>query len=238
MGGLPVAPHPHPRLAPSENGSGYNARSGMEQPESGCLFEESVMAESNPSAEAERLFKKLEQSGLAFNRKEAVEKIEKLSVSSEALVTALVQAREFDDNEAVRNAAAEALSAPAHKKILDGDPELEQRAAAARKKRSNFSLFSLLSYAFAILSVLIVYLDLFIIDPRISVLTNPLGLGVGPTVINSAILLVGSFLLPLAGFILGILAARQYDRKIMLGIIGLAGNALILLATSYTVISR
>jgi hypothetical protein len=36
----------------------------------------------------------------------------------------------------------------------------------------------------------------------------------------------------------GIMAIRQYDRKPVLGIIGLLGNALILLATSYSVISK
>jgi hypothetical protein len=201
-------------------------------------FKELTMPDVDLSAEAERLLKDLQQGGLAFNRKEAVEKIAKLSVSNEALVTALIQAREFDDNEAVRIAAAEALQAPAHRTILDNTPGLGQRASVAPKKKVNYSKLGILSYAIAMVSIILVYLDLFIVDPKISGTANPFGLGVGPAVINGAILLAGSFLLPLAGLIMGMIALRSYERKNILGLIGLAGNALILAATAYSVMSR
>jgi len=190
------------------------------------------------SAEAEGLLKNLQQGGLAFSRKDAIEKIAKLSVSNEALVTALIQAREFDDNEAVRTAAAEALQAPAHRAILEMDPGLEKRGAVAPKKPKLYSSYGILSYAFAMLAVIIVYLDLFLIDPQLSASTNPLGLGIDPVIINSLILMFGSFVLPLLGLISGILALRQYEKKSVVGIIGLVGNALILLVTSYAIISR
>jgi hypothetical protein len=196
------------------------------------------MPDVDLSAEAERLLKDLQQGGLAFNRKEAVEKIAKLSVSNEALVTALIQAREFDDNESVRAAAAEALQAPAHRTILDNVPGLEQRASVAPKKKLNYSLLGILSYVIAMVSIFLVYLDLFIVDPKISGTVNPFGLGVGPAVVNGAILLACSFLLPLAGLIMGMIALRSYERKNILGVIGLVGNALILAATAYSVMSR
>jgi len=190
------------------------------------------------SAEAEGLLKNLQQGGLAFSRKDAIEKIAKLSVSNEALVTALIQAREFDDNEAVRTAAAEARQAPAHRAILEMDPGVEKRGAVAPKKPKLYSSYGILSYAFAMLAVIIVYLDLFLIDPQLSASTNPLGLGIDPVIINSLILMFGSFVLPLLGLISGILALRQYEKKSVVGIIGLVGNALILLVTSYAIISR
>lgn len=197
------------------------------------------MPEPELSTEAKKLINVLRQGGLAFNRKDAAEKIGKLKSSSAELVAALIQAREFDDNDVVRAAAAEALQAPAHQSILKQDPGLEQRSAVPPKPRSTFSLPGALSYAFAMLSVLIVYLDLFLIDPQLSGMTNPLGLGAaGAATINGVVLLIGSFLLPLAGFILGIIAVRQYDRKPIFAIIGMTGNMLILLATSYSVISR
>jgi hypothetical protein len=201
-------------------------------------FKESTMPDVELSAEAERLLKDLQQGGLAFSRKEAIGKIAKLSVSNEALVTALIQAREFDDNEAVRTAAAEALQAPAHGAILENDPDLEQRASVPLKKRFNTSLLGILSYTIAVVSAAIVYLDLFIVDPKISGMANPFGLGVGPAVVNGVILLAGSFLLPLAGLIMGMIAVRSYERKNIFGVIGLVGNALILVATAYSVMSR
>jgi hypothetical protein len=196
------------------------------------------MVEQELSAEAKKYLAKLQQSGLAFNRKEAVEKLAKISVSNDAVVTALIRAREFDDHEAVRAAAAEALKAPAQQAVLDGDPDLETRASVAPKQRMNYSLLAILSYAIAMISILIVYFDLFVVDPNIAGMADPLGLGIGPAVVNSGILLAGSFLLPLAGLIIGILALRQYERKTVLGWIGLTGNAIILVVTSYAVISR
>jgi hypothetical protein len=197
------------------------------------------MPEPELSTEAKKLVSVLKQGGLAFNRKDAAEKIGKLPTSSGELVAALIQAREFDVNEEVRKTAAEALQAPAHQAVLEQDPGLEQRASVPPKGWSTFSLLGTLSYAFAMVSVVLVYLDLFVVDPYLSGMANPLGLGAGgATTINAIILLVGSFLLPLAGFILGVLAVRQFDRKPVFGIIGMTGNMLILLATSYSVISR
>jgi hypothetical protein len=199
---------------------------------------EPVMPERELSSEVKKLLQTLRQGGLAFNRKEAAENIGKLNESSEALVAALIQAREFDDNEEVRKTAADALHSPAHTTILDNDPGLEKRAAVARKRRNTFPVFGTMSYALAILSVIIVYLDLFILDPQLSASANPLGLGIDPVLINSFFLFVGSFVLPLVGLISGILAVRQYERKTVLAFFGIVGNLLILLATSYAVISR
>ncbi len=42
------------------------------------------------------------------------------------------------------------------------------------------------------ISVVIVYLNIFVVGPKIAGAVNPLGLGVGPDVINSAMLLAGS----------------------------------------------
>jgi hypothetical protein len=202
------------------------------------FLKEPVMPEPELSAEAKQLLKDLQQGGLAFNRKEAAEKIGKLDDSSEALVSALIQAREFDGIEEVRKAAGEALLSPAHQAILEKDPGLEQRAAVARKTGRIYSIYGILSYVFAMIAVFIVYLDLFVIDPQLSASANPLGLGIDPVIINSFILFFGSFVLPLLGLISGILAVRQYERKSVLGIIGLVGNALILFATSYAVVLR
>jgi hypothetical protein len=196
------------------------------------------MPESKRSTEAEQLVKELQQGGLAFNRKETVEKIGKLSASSEAVVAALIQAREFDENEAVRTAAAEAIQAPAHQAVLTSDPDLERRASIPPKSKFGTSWFGILSYALAMISVIIVYLNIFVVGPNISGAVNPLGLGVGPDVVNSVMLLAGSFLLPLAGLILGIISLMRYGRKNVMGLIGLVGNALILFFTTYSVVSK
>ena len=195
------------------------------------------MPESKSSQEADRLIKTLKQGGLAFNRKEAAEQIEKLPSSSEALVAALVQAREFDENEEVRKAAAKALQAPGHRAILDRNPNLAEQPAPP-EKGSQISRLGILSYACALLSLVLVYLVFFFFDPRFAAEGNPLGLTTGAASAASAVLLVGSFLLPLAGLIFGILAVRQYDRKTAFGLMGMVGNMIILLATSYAIISR
>jgi hypothetical protein len=101
-----------------------------------------------------------------------------------------------------------------------------------------YSSFGILSYAFAMIAIFVVYLDLFVIDPQLSASPNPLGLGIDSVLINSFFLMIGSFVLPLLGLISGILALRYYEKKSVLGIIGLVGNALILLVTSYSIISR
>jgi hypothetical protein len=196
------------------------------------------MPEPELSAESKKLLRDLRLGGLAFNRKEAAEKIGKLNESSGALVSALIRAREFDGNEEVRKAAGEALQTPAHQAILKMDPGLEQRAAVPPKKPRMYSVYGILSYVFAMIAVSIVYLDLFVIDPQLSAGANPFGLGIDPVIINSYFLFIGSIVLPILGVVSGIMAIRQYDRKPVLGIIGLLGNALILLATSYSVISK
>jgi hypothetical protein len=197
-----------------------------------------MMPEPELSAETKKLISDLRQSGLAFNRKEAVEKIGKLKTSNAALVTALIKAREFDDNEEVRQGAADALRSPTHQAILEMDPGLEKRAVVAPKTPKMYSSFGILSYAFAMIAIFVVYLDLFVIDPQLSASPNPLGLGIDSVLINSFFLMIGSFVLPLLGLISGILALRYYEKKSVLGIIGLVGNALILLVTSYSIISR
>jgi hypothetical protein len=202
------------------------------------FLKEPVMPEPELSAEAKKLLRDLRLGGLAFNRKEAAEKIGKLKESSEALVFALIQVREFDGNEEVRKAAGEALLSPAHRAVLKKDSGLEQRASVPPKKSRLYSVYGILSYVFALIAVSIVYLDLFVIGPQLPESANPLGLGVSSVVINSYILFVGSFVLPTLGVVSGIMAIRQYDRKPVLGIIGLVGNALILFMTSYSVISR
>ncbi len=72
---------------------------------------------------------------LTPTRKEAAQELGKLSASSERIVGTLVAASESDREASVRGVAAEALLAPAHREVMEQNPDLVRKLAVAQKEQ-------------------------------------------------------------------------------------------------------
>ncbi len=87
------------------------------------------------SSNIERLLQELQSGGLVSTRRDAALAFGKLAESSESIVIALMVAKESDDNLEVRNAATEALLAPAHQTFIEQHPELVTKATELTQVR-------------------------------------------------------------------------------------------------------
>jgi hypothetical protein len=181
------------------------------------------MNEQPLSVEMEKLLGALKGGGLAFRRLEAAEKIGKLGQSHPRLVLALLRVSEKDGSEEVRTAAAGALKAPVHAEILEKNPALYEESKLEEVVILKQSVFGLISFALSIVSILIVYADIFLISAQPAGVTGPV-LDVSP-------LFCLSFLLSLVGLVFGIIGIRQYERVKIFSRLGLLGNALIIAGT-------
>ncbi len=181
------------------------------------------MNEQPLSAEMEKLLGALKSGGLAFNRLEAVDKIGKLEQSHPSLVLALLRAGEKDASEEVRKAAAEALKSPVHAEILKKKPDLYEEAKLEEVVILKQSVFGLISFILSIISILIIYADIFLLSAQ------PAG-GAEPALDISPLFCL-SFLLSLVGLVFGIIGIRQDDRVKVFSRLGLLGNALIVLCS-------
>jgi hypothetical protein len=187
------------------------------------------MNDKSLTAEMEKLIHGLKRGGLAFRRLEAAEKIGKLGQSDPRLVLALLRAKELDKSEEVRRAAAAALESPAHRKILDDDPGLVEEAKVEEQEILKPSVSGWISFGIAIVSILIIYADIFLINAQPAGVAPDGSVTAPPLDISPLFCL--SFLLSVIGLVLGILGIRQYDRQKTITRLGLLGNGLIILST-------
>jgi hypothetical protein len=185
--------------------------------------QESSMDKQPLSGEMEKLLGELKVGGLAFRRLEAIEKIGKLGRSHPQVVLALLRIREKDGSEEVRRAAAEALRLPLHADVLEKNPDLTQLAQVEEEEVLPQSVFGLISFALAMLSIVIVYLDIFVLSSQPAGAANP--------AVDISPLFCLSFLLSIVGLVFGIIGVRQYGRVKLFSRLGLLGNALIIICT-------
>jgi hypothetical protein len=181
------------------------------------------MGQAPISPDLEKLAQQLRGSGLAFNRLEAAKKIAKLKASHPQLVLALMRAAAFDKSAEVRKAAAAALKARVHAEIAAGNPGLAEAARAAEAEILKPSIVGIVSFGLSIVSILIIYADLFFISAP-----APAG---GAPVLDISPLYCVSVLLSLAGIVLGVIGLRQDDRANTFPRLGLLFNGLIVLGT-------
>ena len=187
------------------------------------------MKEQPIPTDMQKLFHQLKEGGLAFRRLEAIEKIGRLEKSHPRLVSALVRARELDTIEEVRKAAAEALHIPVHREILESDPGLVEQALVVEPENVKHSVFGFVSFVISIVSILIIYADIFLIMAQPAAFAAD-GSEMAPPLDVSPLFCL-SFLLSLFGLVSGIIGIRQYDRKKEFSRLGLLGNGLIILST-------
>jgi hypothetical protein len=175
-------------------------------------------------SELEILLQELKRGGLAFRRLEAIEKIEKLTESHPRLVEALLRASEKDKSEVVRKAAAAALQAPVHARVLEENPGLIELAKADEVEILRPSVWGWASFGLALLSILIIYLDVFFLS------SSPQAVGTARTMDISPLFCI-SFLLSVVGLVFGIIGLRQYGRVKIFSRLGLLLNGFIILGS-------
>jgi hypothetical protein len=182
------------------------------------------MSEQPLASEMEKLLQELKRGGLAFRRIEAAEKIGKLALSHPRLVEALLRAREKDVSEEVRKAAAEALKSPVHAQILKRNPGLIGLARVEEVEILKPSIWGVISFALALISILIIYVDVFFLA------ASPAA-GVAEPTLDISPLFCLSFLLSLVGLVFAIIGVRQYGRVKVFSRLGLLLNGLIILGS-------
>ncbi|MBN2084791.1 MAG: hypothetical protein JW748_06160 [Anaerolineales bacterium] len=184
------------------------------------------MSEQPLTPELEKLLQDVKRGGLAFRRIEAAQKIGGLGKSHPRLVEALLRAAETDVSEEVRKAAAGALQTPVHVEMLEKNPGLIELAKVEEVEILKPSVWGLISFALSIISILIIYADVFFIT------AGPTGVDAGPSLDISPLFCV-SFLLSLAGLVFGIIGVRQYGRVKTFSRLGLLFNGLIILGSLF-----
>jgi hypothetical protein len=182
------------------------------------------MSEQPLTPEMERLLQELKRGGLAFRRIEAVEKIRKLKKSHPRLVEALLRAKETDKSEEVRKLAAAALQARVHAEILEQNPGLVDLARQEEVEILKPSVWGIVSFALSIVSILIIYVDVFF-------LAAPSAAGSAAQTLDISPLFCLSFLLSLVGLVFAIIGIRQYGRVKTFSRLGLLLNGLIILGS-------
>jgi hypothetical protein len=182
------------------------------------------MSEQPLSSETEELLQDIKRGGLAFRRIEAAEKIGKLGQSHPRLVEALLRAREKDASEEVRKAAADALKSPVHAHMLKKNPAVIERARVEEVEILKPSVWGVVSFALSLVSILIIYADVFFLT------ASPAAGAAGPSLDISPLFCL-SFLFSLVGVVLGIIGWRQYGRVKTFSRLGLLLNGLIILGS-------
>jgi hypothetical protein len=186
------------------------------------------MEDASLTADMEKLTDTLKRGGLAFRRLEAAEKIGKLKQSHPRLVLALLRAQEWDRAAEVRKAAAAVLKSPVHRRLLEDHPGLAEEAKVEEVEILKHSVLGWISFVIAVVSILFIYLDIFLLSGQPAGTAADGGL-IAPPDISPLFCL--SFLLSLVGLVLGIIGIRQYGRKKTITRLGLLGNGLIVLCT-------
>ncbi len=182
------------------------------------------MSEQPLTSEMEKLLQELKHGGLAFRRIEAVEKIRKLKKSHPRLVEALLRAKETDKSEEVRKAAAAAVQSRVHAEVLEQNPGLVELAKQEEVEILKPSVWGMISFALSIVSILIIYLDVFFLA------APPVPGAVDPSLDISPLFCI-SFLLSLVGLVFAIIGSRQYGRVKTFSRLGLLLNGLIILGS-------
>jgi hypothetical protein len=182
------------------------------------------MSEQPLDTKMKKLIEDVKHGGLAFRRIEAAGKIGKLAKSHPHLVEALLRAGEKDSSEEVRKAAAAALQSPVHAEILETNPGLRELARMEEVEVLKPSIWGSISFALALVSILIIYADVFFLT------ASPAAGGAGPTFDISPLFCI-SFLLALVGLVSGIIGWRQYGRVKTFTRLGLLLNGLIILGS-------
>jgi hypothetical protein len=182
------------------------------------------MSEQPLDSNIEKLIEDLKRGGLAFRRIEAAGKIGKLAKSHPRLVEALLRASEKDASGEVRKAAAAALQSPVHAEILEDNPGLLELARVEEVEVLKPSVWGSISFALALISILIIYADVFFLT------ASPAAGGAGPSLDISPLFCI-SFLLSLVGLVFGIIGWRQYGRVKTFTRLGLLLNGLIILGS-------
>jgi hypothetical protein len=184
------------------------------------------MSEQPLPSEMEKLLQDVKRGGLAFRRIEAAEKIRKLKKSHPRLVEALLRAKEMDKSEAVRKLAAEALQSPVHADILKQNPGLVELARVEEVEILKPSVWGIISFALAMVSILIIYVDVFFLAASPAAGAAEQALDISP-------LFCLSFLLSLVGLVFAIIGVRQYGRVKTFSRLGLLLNGLIVLGSLF-----
>lgn len=182
------------------------------------------MSEQPLSSEMKKLLQDIARGGLAFRRLEAIERMKRLRKSHPRLVVALLRASERDESEDVRKEAAEALGLKVHAEILEKDPGLIDQARIEKKEVLKQSVWGWISFALSIISILIIYLDIFLIGAAPTSVASGQMLDISP-------LFCLSFLLSVFGLVFGIIGLRQWDRVKTFSRLGALLNGLIILCT-------
>jgi hypothetical protein len=182
------------------------------------------MSEQPLTSEMEKLLQELKHGGLAFRRIEAVEKIRKLKKSHPRLVEALLRAKETDKSEEVRKAAAAAVQSRVHAEVLEQNPGLVELAKQEEVEILKPSVWGMISFALSIVSILIIYVDVFF-------LAAPPVPGAVDQSLDISPLFCISFLLSLVGLVFAIIGSRQYGRVKTFSRLGLLLNGLIILGS-------
>ncbi len=182
------------------------------------------MSEQPLTSEMARLLQEVKRGGLAFRRIEAAEKIGKLADSHPRLVEALLRAAGTDASEEVRKAAAEALQSPVHADVLEENPGLAELAKVKEVEILKPSVWGIISFALAMISILIIYADVFFLA------ASPAAGSAGPSLDISPLFCL-SFLLSLVGLVFAIIGLRQYGRVKTFSRLGLLFNGLIILGS-------
>jgi hypothetical protein len=181
------------------------------------------MSDATLSGQMEKLIDDLKRGGLAFRRLEAAEKIGSLEQSHPRLVLALLRAREWDRAPEVRQAAESALVSPVHRAVLERHPQLAAESKVEEREILKPSVFGWISFVLAMISILIIYGDIFLLSSQSAGAVTP------PPDISPLFCL--AFLLSLAGLVTGIIGIRQYGRKKTINRLGLLGNGVIILGS-------
>src|SRR5262249_10083831 len=96
--------------------------------------------EQQRSADVQQLLKDLREGVFGYQRKEAAEKIARLTTSDPEIVVALLVARRSDPDEAVQNAAAAALKTPVHWTVMnDNSPDILDVATEQIRQRGDWN---------------------------------------------------------------------------------------------------
>jgi hypothetical protein len=176
--------------------------------------------------EAEKLLHQLQRGGLAFTRLDAARKIAELKTSHPRLVLALMRAAAFDKSAEVRKAAAAALRVRPHAETAGRNPGLAEEARRPEEEILKPSVLGAVSFGLSIFAILIIYADVFLV-------TGPAPSAGGLPIIDISPLFCLSFLLSLAGGVLGLVGLRQDDRRKTLPRLGLMLNGLIVVGSLF-----
>ncbi|MGB7539264.1 MAG: hypothetical protein WBM17_12065 [Anaerolineales bacterium] len=182
------------------------------------------MSEQPLGSEMEKLLQDIKRGGLAFRRIEAAEKIGKLAQSHPRLVEALLRASQKDASGEVRKAAAEALKSTVHAQILKKNPGLIELAGMEEVEFLKPSVWGTISFALSLISILIIYVDVFFLT------ASPAAGAAGPSLDISPLFCL-SFLFSLVGVVFGIIGWRQYGRVKTFTRLGLLLNGLVVVGS-------